>query len=366
MSTTHHTTTQHATTTATTTATTGTPTPQQLLTQLATGQCITQCLGVVAKRNIADHVSSQDGTPVTELAAKTRTNPDALYRVMRALTTVGVFTELPGKKFKQTPTSELLKSTTDTSMRGMAVWMSTPEYNAAWSNVDKAGETGSECWSTTNGKPLFEYLETTPAMQTVYQTAMTAVTRTTAQTICSTFDFTPFSTICDIAGGCGTMLATALRTAPKAKGMLLETPTVTSNTQCIDAALGDTKPRVTVVAGDMFKAETNFPKADVFMMKNVMQNWSDDRCKKILTNCAKNLTKGGKVVVFEQVMRDEPNTPTPTVWTDVQMLVATPGGRERTIDEFKSMLTAAGLKFDKVVTATTATGPIQTIVAELA
>jgi precorrin-6B methylase 2 len=299
---------------------------------------------------------------------------------MRALTTVGIFTEMPGKKFKHTPTSELLKTGTETSMRGMAMWMSSPEYTSVWSHMDKAMETGTECWSTTFGKPLFEYLETTPAMETTYQSAMTAMTRTTTPSICSTFDFTPFTTICDIGGGCGTLLAAALRTAPKAKGMLIETPTVTSNTQCIDATLGDTKPRVTVIAGDMFKAETTFPKADLFMMKNIMQNWSDERCKKILTNCTKNLTKGGKVVIFEQIMRDEPNTPTPAAWTDVQMLVATPGGRERTMEEFKTLLTACGLKCTTTTTTTTPTTTttcttttpttttctIQTIVAEMA
>jgi hypothetical protein len=243
------------------------------------------------------------------------------------------------------------------------MWMAAPEHTAVWTQLDKAVETGSEAWSPAHGKPVYEYFDASPAARLTFQNAMTSLSRMEAPGISQVFDFTPFATICDIGGGCGALLATALRAAPKAKGMLFETPAVANSTAAIDATLGDTKPRVTVVAGDMFNAESNFPKADLFTLKYVTCDFADERCKKLLTNCAKNLNKGGKVVILDQVVGDQPNVPSPTVWIDTDLLISAPSGRMRTLDEFKTLLTASGLKFVKVFPTEYA---VQVVVAEIA
>ena len=68
---------------------------------------------------------------------------------------------------------------------------------------------------------------------------------------------------------------------------------------------------------------------DAYLMKHIIHDWSDEHCRTILSLMRDKLPKNGRVLVCEMVVTDEPG-PTPAKMLDIEMLVMTVGGKERT------------------------------------
>ena len=91
------------------------PQPSEQLIQLSTGFMVSSALHTAATLKIADLLKG-GAKPVRYLAAASETNEDALYRVLRALASVGVFSETVPRTFVLTPVGELLRSDRDDSV----------------------------------------------------------------------------------------------------------------------------------------------------------------------------------------------------------------------------------------------------------
>src|SRR5215471_236346 len=128
----------------------------QQLDQMITGYWISQAIYAAAKFEIADHL--KDGPKsVAQLAAATSTNPDALYRLLRALASVGIFSEGESRQFSLTPLAEPLRSDVTGSKRALAL-MSGDEQFRAWAEIDYSICTGQVAFDKVFGKPAFDYL----------------------------------------------------------------------------------------------------------------------------------------------------------------------------------------------------------------
>ena len=104
--------------------------------------------------------------------------------------------------------------------------------------------------------------------------------------------------------------------------------------------------RLRVEAGSFFE---RVPQGcDAYMMKHIIHDWSDEHCRNILTLMRDKLPKNGRVLVCEMVVADEPG-PTPAKLLDIEMLVMTVGGKERTPDEFRNLFASCGLKLSRIV-----------------
>ena len=73
------------------------------------GKQLTASLSALARLGVADHMG-ESAVSVEDLAARVGAHAPSLYRVMRMLASVGVFTEEPGGKFALTPVGETLKT----------------------------------------------------------------------------------------------------------------------------------------------------------------------------------------------------------------------------------------------------------------
>src|SRR5215471_6964292 len=130
--------------------------PQQQLDQMITGYWISQAIYAAAKFGIADHL--KDGPKsVGELAAATSTNPDALYRLLRALASVGIFTEGESRRFSLTPLAEPLRSDIAGSKRALALILGDEQFRA-WAEIDYSIRCGKVAFDKVFGKPIFDYL----------------------------------------------------------------------------------------------------------------------------------------------------------------------------------------------------------------
>src|SRR5437762_13820416 len=121
----------------------------QQLNQMITGYWISQAIYAAAKFGIADHL--QDGTKtVGELADATSTNPDALYRLLRALASVGIFAEGDPRQFSVTPLADPLRGDVARSKRALAL-MSGDEQFRAWSEIEYSIQTGKKAFDKAFG-----------------------------------------------------------------------------------------------------------------------------------------------------------------------------------------------------------------------
>ena len=317
------------------------PPPATLL-QMMTGYWVSQALHVAAKLGIADLLA--DG-PVDceDLAAATDTHAPSLQRVLRALASVGVFTEVSPGSFALTPLAELLRTETPGSMRALAIMYAEEQYRA-WGELLHSVRTGEMAFDHQFGLGYFEYLAQHPEADRVFNEAMTGWTHQLVRAVVDAYDFSPFKTIVDVGGGYGALLAAILRSNPGTRGVLFEQPHVVASAeeQLVAAGVAD---RCTFVSGDFFAAVPTG--GDAYVLSQILHDWDDERCVAILGQCRRAMPDHGKLLVVELVL-PEGDEPFLGKWLDLHMLVLL-GSRERTAAEYDTLFRAAGFKLARVV-----------------
>jgi SAM-dependent methyltransferase len=317
------------------------PPPATLL-QMMTGYWISQALHVAAKLGIADLLA--DG-PVDceDLAAATDTHAPSLQRVLRALASVGVFTEVSPGSFALTPLAELLRTETPGSMRALAIMYAEEQYRA-WGELLHSVRTGEMAFDHQFGMGYFEYLAQHPEADRVFNEAMTGWTHQLVGAVMDTYDFSPFKTIVDVGAGYGALLTAILRSNPGTRGVLFEQPHVVASAeeQLVAAGVAD---RCTFVGGDFFAAVPTG--GDAYVLSQILHDWDDERCVAILGQCRRVMPDHGKLLVVELVL-PEGDEPFLGKWLDLHMLVLL-GSRERTAAEYDTLFRAAGFKLARVV-----------------
>jgi hypothetical protein len=320
------------------------PPPQAVMFSLITGRWVSHLIYVAAKLDLADRLKHGPRT-VEELATDTEVQAPALYRVLRALASVGVFAETKGRRFKLTPLALTLQKAVPGSMHAAALLFSFRSWEDAWAQLLHGVKTGEIPFLKAHGIFPFEYLEKHPEEFTVLNESMTSISSTENPAIAAAYKFSGIRTLVDVGGGYGSLLATILKANPKLKGVLFDLPSVISGArQDRHLTAKGISERCTLESGDFFEA---VPKGgDAYMMKRTLHDWADERCAKILANCRSAMSEKGRVLVVDSVIHPG-NGPDRGKLIDMQMLIM--GGRERTKQEFATVFREAGLKLTRVV-----------------
>jgi hypothetical protein len=320
-----------------------TPAPAVMF-RLIIGRWVSHLIYVAAKLELADRLKDGPRT-VEELAQASEVQAPALYRVLRALASVGVFAETKGKRFKLTPLAALLQKAVPGSMHAAALMWGEKFQEDAWAQLLHGIKTSEIPFLKAHGVPPFEYLEKHPEALKIFGEAMTSVSSTENPAIAAGYKFSGIQTLVDVGGGHGSLLSTILKVNPKLKGVLFDQPSVITRAKQDGHVTAKGIPeRCTLESGDFFEAA---PKGgDAYIMKRVLHDWDDERCAKILANCCAAMSKKGRVLVVESVIPPG-NGPDRGKLADMQMLIM--GGRERTKQEFAAVFRAAGLKLTRVV-----------------
>ena len=312
--------------------------------QVATGYMASSCLYAALTLNVADHL--KDGPrSMAELARATGANEDALYRVLRLLSSLGIFDEVAPRSFALTPAAELLRKDVPGSLRGMAVFLPDPLHYRIYGNIMHSLATGQPAADYTLGMPVFQYFEKDQAYSQVFNDAMTAMSAPVAGAALEVYDFSSIGLLVDVAGGHGEVLMSILSANPGVKGILADIGHVVDGAKPRIANAGLTD-RMQAVACDFFQSVP--AGGDAYIMKHIIHDWDDERASTILKNIATAMgAKKGKVILLESVIAAG-NTPDFGKFIDIEMLLF-PGGRERTADEFKSLFARSGFHMTKVV-----------------
>jgi hypothetical protein len=318
--------------------------PQHLVVDLIFAKVKTHALGVFAELKIADLLA--DGPRSTnDLAQAAGAHAPSLRRLLRVLAALEIVSETDPGTYALTEAGLLLRSDTFGSLRGIAAMFGGEIHSRAWACLNRSVRTGEPAFDYVFGKPIFEYLQGDPISAAMFDEAMTSSSAAQSGAVVEAYDFTGIGRIVDVGGGHGTLLATILQRHPSLSGVLFELPHVAASAGPLFSAAG-VRDRVQVDSGDFLESVTSG--ADAYIMKRIIHDWDDERAARILSNCCDALAPGGRVLVVECVIDDSPESLFGKL-LDIEMLALAPHGKERTADEFRTLLAAAGLRLERIV-----------------
>jgi hypothetical protein len=322
---------------------------------LIAGAWIGQAVHVAAKLGIADVLESGSKTP-SEIAAATGSHPGSLRRLLRTLASLGVFAEDAEGRFGLTTLADGLRSQAPISLRAFAIMLGDEMLWRPWGELHYAVQTGESAFAHVFGRGLYDYLGTHQEAAAVFDAAITDRARQENAAVVNAYDRWP-DTIIDVGGGQGSLLATILAHAPNARGVLFEVPQVMDGAKRMIDQTGFAQ-RCTVVSGDFFQ---NVPaEGDLYLMRRIMHGWSDEKATIILRNCRKAMAQSARLLIIEHVLAPG-NEPSWGKMLDLQQLVLSAGGRERSEGEYASLLAATGFRLERVIPTSSTASLIEAV-----
>jgi O-methyltransferase domain/Dimerisation domain len=320
------------------------PRPGEIIMQIGTGYMATAALYAVTKLGIPDILKSGAKT-TSEIARACEANEDAVYRVMRALASTGIFTESAPRTFALMPEGELLLSDRPDSQRSMVLWLGNKMHFDTYSELPYAMKTGNTVVEKVYGESCFGYFEKNPEVSKVFNEAMTGFSQKFAPAAIEAYDFSWLNgkTLADIGGGHGFVLTSILKKYPEIRGVLADLEHVVAGAPEMIRRAG-VEDRCTTQPVDFF---ASVPAADAYVLKHIIHDWNDEKATTILRNCARAGIGKTRVLLMESVVAPG-NEPHFAKWLDLEMLLL-PGGKERTEAEFAKLFEGAGFKLMRVV-----------------
>jgi hypothetical protein len=329
--------------------------PAGQLLHLITGYWVSQAIYAAAELGIAG-LLGRNGRSVDDLARATDTHAPSLYRLMRALASVGVFSESAPREFVLTPMGALLKGDLPGNLGAFSRLQGDSWHWRSWGAITASIRAGKPAvalgavdnvgWGSALDTPhnCFDYLARHADAAAIFNAAMTGYSAQVHAAVAESYDFSDARLIADIGGGQGALLASILADHPQVRGILFDRSEVVRGAQEIFAQYAVAE-RCTTVVGDFFE---EIPAgADRYVLCAVMHDWDDERAAAILGRVAARLTADARVLIVENVIPPG-NEAHPGKLIDLEMLLMT-GGRERTEAEFRDLANLAGLKIERVV-----------------
>jgi hypothetical protein len=291
------------------------------LLRLANGYQISQTIHVAAELRLADLIGDEPVSAV-DIATRVGAHPGSLYRLLRALATVGIFRETDDRCFVASPMSDLLRTDRPRSMWGWPTFIGRPYHWQIWGNLLHSVRTGEDATHHLYGVDIWQYRADKPEESTVFNAAMSAVSRNVAPAIIAAYDFTRFERIVDVGGANGALLAAILTASPRSTGVVFDLPYVVREAASVIQAAG--------LEGRCETAEGSYLEGvpaggDAYILKSVLMDSTDEEGAAILQNVRTAMGALGTLLVIEGVI-GAPNEGQRDAFSDLMMLVGTGGG----------------------------------------
>ena len=310
---------------------------------LVTGYWISQAVGVAATLGVADHLGSGPRS-CEELAPMVGADPGALYRLLRLLASIGVFAQTGPRAFGLTALGETLRTDVPGSVRSFAITETAPGHWLPWGRLEASVRTGQPMAKSALGMELFDWYSHNPEEAGYFNAAMGNLSALAANELVRVFDFSAVRKVVDVGGAHGVLLAAILGAHPAIRGVLFDLPHVIATAGERIEAQG-LSGRCELQSGDFFQAVP--AGADVHVLKQIIHDWDDERAMLLLRNCHRAMVPGGRLLLVEMVIPDD-NHPSVAKAMDLNMLVLL-GGRERTGEEYRSLLANAGFHMARII-----------------
>jgi SAM-dependent methyltransferase len=318
--------------------------PREAMMQMIHAMIVSRCVTLVAELGVADHLEAGP-RDAASLAGVLGLQSDGLYRVLRLLSSVGVFVALPDGRFGNTPLAQTLRSDLPGSLRPYARWFGTALQWQMVSDLDHSVRTGQP--ALIKDRPSltpFDVLSQDPQALPRFNGAMTSLSLADGAAIVEAYDFSRFDRILDVGGGHGALARMIARAAPTAQVSVLDLPHVIEGAKQAHEQDNPTRP-IRFIPGSFLDAVPG--PVNLCVLKHVLHDWKDETATRVLNHCHDALAEGGRVLVGEMLITPGPES-IPARILDIEMMIG-PGGRERTEAEFADLFAAARLKLTRVV-----------------
>nr|AIH14735.1 N-methyl transferase [Hapalosiphon welwitschii UH IC-52-3] len=316
---------------------------QTMLQMIMINPLVTRAIYAAAKLGIAD-LLKYGIKSYEELADAVSVKPLFLYRLLRALASLGVFAEEQEGYFTLTPLANCLVSDIPGSLRALTIINNESELYQVRGNILYSLQNGCNAFEHLYGMPLFEYYIQNPELGKTFDEAMTSVTAMDIAEIIANYDFSKVNKLVDVGAGQGKLLASILKAYPTCKGVLYELPSVSTGAVDLIKAEG-LQDRCEIVGGNFLESVP--AGGDVYMIKSVIHNWDDENAITILKNCHRGMKENGKLLVVEAVIQPG-NKPCAGKFHDLAMMLVL-NGRERTEKEYQALFEASGFQLTRII-----------------
>jgi len=322
------------------------PPSRQMYQLIWPGAMAAQTVYVAAKIGLADIITKGPKT-AEELARETNTHPPTLRRFLRALNSLGIFSEDATGRFHHTPLSETLRSNVPDSVRAWAIMLGAPFIWKSWGELHETVITGRPAFERIFGLNLFDHLAKHPDDGAIFDAAMSSQSSGLSD-ILSAYEFSKFDRIVDVGGGQGELLHGILAANPALRGILYDLPSVVTGATALRA--GTIGPRCEIRAGNFFDSVPEG--ADAYVLKQIIHSWNDEDAIRILRNCRRAIRPDGTLIIIGDVLKTSDKPDSNVGLMDLMMLVLSPG-RERTESEYATLLREAGFSLARVISRVT-------------
>lgn len=319
--------------------------PAMQLIQMASAYWVSRIVHAAAELGLADHLA-QSPRSAAEIAGKAGLNAPALHRLMRSLAGLGILDEGEDKRFALTPLGEALKSgkAVAGSARAAVLTLASPWFSTAMDQLTESVRSGGTAFEKINGMPVFDFLGRHPEAASLFSETMVGIHGSEPPAVAEAYDFSGLKTVVDVGGATGNMLAAILLRHKGLRGILADLPHVVKDAPAFLSAKG-VSDRVSVAPHNFFESVPEG--GDAYILSHILHDWSAGQCLTILGNLHKAMTADARLLIVEMVLpgRNEPHF---GKILDMVML-AVPGGEERTGEEYKALLAKAGFKLTCIV-----------------
>jgi hypothetical protein len=331
------------------------PSPQSHLIQMATAYWVSRFIYVAARMNLADQLGERSKT-AEELAQSTGATASSLYRFMRTLASLGLFTEDSEHRFSLTRLGDALRTGTPSSARASVLTLAGEAFTHALDHLLYSVQSGKTGFEKAFGVPLFDWLASHPTEATMFSETMVGLHGTEPPAVAAAYDFSEFGTIIDVGGASGNLLSAILGRYPKPHGILFDLPHVVADAPQLIRSRGLVN-RIKIESGSFF--ETVPAGGDGYLLSHIIHDWSEAQCLTILGNCRRVMKPNGRLLIIEMVLPTG-DVPHPGKMLDIIML-AIPGGQERTEPEYRVLLENAGFRLMRVVPTESAVSVVEAV-----
>jgi DNA-binding Lrp family transcriptional regulator len=297
-----------------------------------------RALAIATELDVAERLN--DGPlHVNDLARQVGVNASALFRLLRALESIGIFSQISPYVFSNTSTSASLRKSANDSQWATVMHCLSDGCGVfeAWNEFGYVIKTGNPSVDKLYGFDFWELLRRNPRANEAMNLAMRSASHDMTPAVTAAYEWSRFPAIADIGGGIGTQLFSILDRAPKSRGILFD--------QVHSSGSLVTHDRVEVIGGSFFESVPSG--ADVYLLRFVLHDWADNEASLILKSVRRSIEPGAQLIVVESIIPDGPAFNLGK-WVDLQMLVCV-RGRERTQAEYRKLLADACFELQRVI-----------------
>ena len=299
------------------------------------GHWAAQTVRAGAHLRVVDHVASGEKT-VQDIARLESSDPEATYRLMRAMASLGLLGHDGTGEFSVTALGDLLRADAPDSLRAAALARSGP---VVWDNLGQlpqAVRQGQSPAVQAAGGNVFSLFAADEEAGRIFSQAMADLTRQVAEDTAALFDPGEARRLVDVGGANGALVLALLRAYPQLTGQVFDLPHVIPGARAAGREAG-LEDRYSAVAGDFF---CSVPTADYYLLKWILHDWSDEKCVRILRNCRVAGGGSARALIIESLI-GRVGEPDPVALFDMNML-AVSSGRQRSLEELDALFAASG------------------------